>query len=200
MQKWGGSSSPAITLAILYKLLILRLLPFASVTSSEHSRTAGSPQYAPDAGSPVQNPVQLVTCKVIPAVEEFLSVSQPERYRYIGEQFLDRRFDLLAAQHKQLSISGTSPYLWGNRQIAGRSCPRNGFNILPPPILQPVPLPKSATQPFLARHRPQNSFVVRCPACVDRLPNHVCSSEIRANKALNTLQIDRAFGQPHHCA
>jgi hypothetical protein len=35
MQKWGGISSPAIILAILYKLLILRLLPFASVTSSE---------------------------------------------------------------------------------------------------------------------------------------------------------------------
>jgi hypothetical protein len=43
--------SDAITLAILYKLLILQLLPFASVTSSDHPKTASSPQHAPDAAS-----------------------------------------------------------------------------------------------------------------------------------------------------
>jgi hypothetical protein len=40
----ADTPSDAITLAIIYKLLILELLPFASITSNEPAKIASSPQ------------------------------------------------------------------------------------------------------------------------------------------------------------
>jgi hypothetical protein len=54
----ADTPSEAITLAILYKLLIPQLLPFASITSGDPQETASSPAVGAGCKQSVQNPVQ----------------------------------------------------------------------------------------------------------------------------------------------
>ena len=63
MVELADTPSDAITLAILYNLLILQLLPFTSITSKEPTKEGQYPAVGAGCRQSVQNPVQLADCK-----------------------------------------------------------------------------------------------------------------------------------------
>jgi hypothetical protein len=66
------------------------------------------------------------------------------------------RFDLLAAKHEQ--FSDKSVLMRKTLQSAGRSCPQSRFNILPSPMLHPVPLPQICNATIFGEAQQNSSY------------------------------------------